>query len=91
MQEAGEIRHIVLVGSLVRDHIHVTQCLAQSFPVRDIAPDELHLGRQVSRLAAMDPGIQTVQNTYLKAFFDKTIYQVASDESRSANHKNTHD
>jgi len=39
----------------------------------------------------MNLGIQAIQHPYLKSIFDKTVNQVAANESRTAEDKNAHD
>jgi hypothetical protein len=47
VKKTGEIRHVILVGRLMRYNVHVLQSLQQRLPVRDITLQELDILRKV--------------------------------------------
>jgi len=88
MNKGGEIGHVVLVGSQVKDVVHTPERPAQIILVHHVALDELSLFRHVGGLASrVYPGLQVVQDADTIALFQQQINRMGADETSPAGHK----
>lgn len=91
VKESGEIQHVILIGSLMRDDVNALERREQSDAVGHISMDELHVRGQPRRTASgMDSWLQTIQNADLKTLLQEAIYEMGTDESGAAGHENYH-
>jgi len=69
LQEAGKIRHVVLVGGLMGNNVYVSQGATENYPIGYASLDQLDIRRQVSRTSVwVYLGLEIVQDSNLKPF-----------------------
>ena len=90
MQEAAEVRHVILIGREVNHGFHAFERGEQIGWIFHFALAEIHARRQVVRLAVrMHARLQRIEHAHLVAAGEQKIHRMRADESGAARYQYT--
>ena len=87
MEELAVVRHVILIGRLVENHVDARKRPLDGRAVPDVAVEELDGPLEIrGRAARMDARLEIVQHAHLIATIEQCIRNVGADEPSPARH-----